>query len=278
MRFNGFLKAVSKITLGLYKGTHYFLKGIRYILSKVFALVVLFDLYLIYFASTRSGQIVLALSFILAFCYSDPNGTVEFWCFLFFSYTFGTMITFYFLFKSERFEKWCFHELGEERVRRLVYRSPRVAKILTSASSGVGIIIAGLIGIDAAEKHIHAATTEQLIRNGSDAAQARMHNGIMQAAQELDRNMEIAQRIEKEDAASGKKRGFEAVNQHTKFIKLHEQQYTEEVKSLRSLRNTPFHSSLETSADKLRSVILTEEVGKTVRKVGGGWSIFGGDK
>ena len=138
MKFDTFLKVVSKITLGLYKGTYDLLKGIRYILSKVLALVVLFDLYLIYFASTRLGQIILALSFILAFCYSDPNGTVEFWCFLFLSYTFGTMITFYFLFKSERFEKWCFHELGEERVRRLVYRSPAVAKILASASSGVG--------------------------------------------------------------------------------------------------------------------------------------------
>ena len=142
MKLDNFLKAISKIALHLYKRGHDLLKSIRYILSKVFARVVLFDLYVIYFASTMPGRIVLTLSFVLAFCYSDPKGIVEFWCFLYFSYTFGTMITFYFLFKSKIFEEWCFHELGEERVRRLVYRSPAVAKILSTTSAGVGVVVA----------------------------------------------------------------------------------------------------------------------------------------
>jgi hypothetical protein len=275
MKLDNFLKAISKIVHGLYKGTHYLLKSIRYILSKVFALVVLFDLYVIYFASTIPGRIALPLSFVLAFCYSDPNGTVEFWCCLYFTYTFGTMITFYFLFKSKRFEEWCFHELGEEKVRRLVYRSPAVAKILSTASTGVGVVVTALIGFDATEKHIHASTTEQAIRTGADAAQVHMHKGIKEVGQELDRNIEIAQSAGKHDA---KKRISEAYNQHTKFVNLYEQQYTEEVKSLRSLREKSFHSSLETSADKLRSIIVAEEVGKTVRKAGSGWSIFGGGK
>ena len=278
MKLDNFLKAISKIALDLYKRGDDPLKSIRYILSKVFAHVVLFDLYIIYFASTIPGRIVLTLSFILAFCYSDPNGIVEFWCFLYFSYTFGTMITFYFLFKSKRFEEWCFHELGEERVRRLVYRSPAVAKILSTASSGVGLAVAALIGIDATERHLHGTVTEQRIRTGLDAAQAHMHNGITQARQELDRSMESAERIAKQDASTGRKLSSDASNQHNDSVKLHKQQYTEEMTSLRSLRTTPFHSSLETSVDKLRSIILAEEVGKTVRKVGNGWSIFGGGK
>ena len=102
-----------------------------------------------------------------------------------------------------------------------------------------------------------------------------MHNGIMQGTHQLNKNMEIAERIEEGDPASGKKRAQEAVNQYTNSVKLHQQHYTDEVKSLRSMRNAPFHSSLQTSADKLRSVVITEEVGKTAREVAGGWNPFG---
>lgn len=145
--FYSFAAALHK----LLNATLRLLKFTRLVVKKVLAYFLLCHLYLINFASKGIGLVLLLIIFIMGFfgLQADSLGRIymniaEFYCAAFIVYLFFIFALFYILFRIPQFEKWAFKQLGEKRVRRLVYNSPAITsqtgKVLTTLGVAAGLM------------------------------------------------------------------------------------------------------------------------------------------
>lgn len=104
------------------------LRGAKHLLEKVLAYFLLCHLYLIYFAATKAGFVVLFLTagFGVLGLRTTSEGyyylnIVEAACVLSILYLYLALAVLFILFRIPGFERWSFKHIGEERVRRLAY-------------------------------------------------------------------------------------------------------------------------------------------------------------
>lgn len=118
---------------------------------KIAALYVLLVLYFVRFtADTYLGYIFYMFALLWGAFPRDYQAITgfEIFCFLYASYAIGAVTMVYYAFTYPAFEKWCFKELGEERVRRLVYRSPAGQSFLWRVVGGTGVIFSGIAAME----------------------------------------------------------------------------------------------------------------------------------
>jgi hypothetical protein len=235
---------------GLYRT----MQGCGWVVTKMVALGLLLDFYLLYIVfDTWYGFTIYILSILLGFVgVGDKLTLFELACCLFSTYCLGTAFTVYLLLRNPKVEKWVFHHLGESRVRRLVYRSPGAGRFSLKAFTGFGGMVGIMVGANTVEHILHESSADERLHRCLERSHERYTADCLAAD-------EARSKAYKELLPMHHKQVMDEFNKKLDTAKAVR---VAEVNRAYDLRNAPY----STTGDKMLALVKSGQVWETISK------------